>query len=35
MLRAERDYHISMQNMLITERDYHVKTCEELEEIIT
>ena len=29
MLRAERDYHISMQNMLRTEIDYHIsmQTC--------
>ena len=29
MLRAERDYHISMQNMLRAERDYHIsmQTC--------
>ena len=29
MLRAERDYHISMQNILRTERDYHIsmQTC--------
>ena len=29
MLTAERDYHISMQNMLRTEIDYHIsmQTC--------
>ena len=29
MLRAGRDYHISMQNMLRAERDYHIsmQTC--------
>ena len=29
MLRAERDYHISMQNILRTESDYHIsmQTC--------
>ena len=29
MLRAERDYHISMQNMLRNEIDYHIsmQTC--------
>ena len=24
MVRTERDYHISMQNMLRAERDYHI-----------